>query len=94
MGECKMLSHIYLQKNQLKGIFPPKFAKLPNLEQLNLSENKLSGPLPPPNIADAVGLSLKKLFLADNDCELGLLPAELRAQLKRTDVPESKSAAD
>jgi len=93
LGECKMLSHIYLQKNQLVGIFPPKFAKLPNLEQLNLSGNKLSGPLPPPNIADAVGKKLTKLFLADNDCELGLLPAELRAQLKRTDVPESKSAA-
>ena len=68
-----VLSHLYLDRNDLSGNIPWTVGKLSKLEFLHLQWNRLDGSIP---AADGDWAALRNLYLNDNQLS-GQIPAEL-----------------
>ncbi|KAF6175960.1 hypothetical protein GIB67_003448 [Kingdonia uniflora] len=69
IGNCKQLTHLYLDDNELKGVLPDTLSGLSNLKRLDISNNKFFGKLP--NLPKISGLVS---FLAQYNDLTGQIP--------------------
>ena len=71
-GESRV-THLFLQKNNLRGPVPPELSSLSSLEVLRLQRNALDGPIPPElgHLSNLIELSLSSNQLS------GPIPLEL-----------------
>ncbi|CAL0319978.1 unnamed protein product [Lupinus luteus] len=69
IGNCKSLTHLFLNGNEFSSEIPISIAKLSNLKRLHISNNFFSGEIP--NVARISGLIS---FLAENNSFTGGIP--------------------
>ena len=78
-----MMNQIHVNDNLLTGPVPASFSKLINLESINLSQNRFTGPLP--TVTHFANLVL--VHLSVNDWDEQILPsAFLQLEQKGVDV--------
>lgn len=80
IGNCSQLTHLLISWNQFSGIIPKSLSLLKNLEVLDVSHNKFSGPLPdkfPGNLT---------VFLAQDNQFSGAIPSSDYSSLAEFNV--------